>query len=80
MAATMYACIEKGPPREAIHRKEKDIPYRYLRAGQVDDDLLRIIDDGLMLNPENRIKNAYELRERLESLSFYQKIHSKRSA
>lgn len=68
MSATIYACIEKKSPIESVKRKENDIPYRYIRAGQVDDGLLRIIDDGLMLDPEARIQDANELRERLEKL------------
>lgn len=68
MAASIYSCIERHPPIEATKRKESDIPYQLLRAGQVSDGLLQVIDDGLMLNPKDRIKSANEFRERLESL------------
>lgn len=69
MAATIYACIEKKPPIESVKRKSTDVPYCYKRAGQVNDGLLRIIDDGLMLDPNDRIQCADELRERLEKLT-----------
>lgn len=68
MSASIYACIEKRSPKEANKRTEKDIPYRYIRAGQVNGELLKIIDDGLMLDPDARIKDANELRLRLERL------------
>lgn len=68
LAASIYSCIEKHPPPEATKRKDDDIPYQILRAGQVDDGLLKVIDDGLRLSPNERIKNATEFRIRLESL------------
>lgn len=68
MAASIYSCIERRPPIEATKRRESDIPYQLMRAGQVSDGLLRIIDDGLMLDPRKRIQSANEFRKRLEEL------------
>lgn len=69
LAASMYACLEGKAPPEAPLRKENDIDYSVLKAGQFSSGLLELIDDGLKLNQVDRIKTAEIFKDRLSRLS-----------
>lgn len=65
LASSMFCCFEGKAPKVASDRKESDLPYHKLRMGQADDFLLKLIDDGMELNINKRIKTAEEFKERL---------------
>jgi len=69
LAASMYSCLEGKAPPEAPLRKETDLDYSILRAGQYSSGLLELIDDGLRLKQEDRIQTAAQFKDRLSRLS-----------
>lgn len=65
LASSLYCCFEGKAPKVATERNETDIPYAKLRMGQASHNLLKLIDDGMELSVEKRIKTASEFKERL---------------
>lgn len=65
LAASLYCCLEGKAPLVAPERNEEDMSYSRKRMGQHSLPILRLIDEGLEIDPKKRIKTAEEFKERL---------------
>lgn len=65
LAASLYCCLEGKAPLVAPERTKEDMSYVKKRMGQHSLPLLKLVEEGLEIDPKNRIKTAEEFKERL---------------
>ena len=68
VGASMYACISGEAPPPATERQAKDDGLRALRqrtAGQYSEEILRIVETCMHLDPEERPKSVLSLQKAL---------------
>lgn len=68
LAASLWASLEGGSPPPAPQRRVKDQSVLLARLGQRTPALLRLIEKGMALKPEQRYPDATAMRRELERL------------
>ena len=71
VGATIYACINKGPPPPANQRLEKDTlaPLTKTHAGLFSKTFLELVEHMLRLNYTERPQSVYTVQKRLVSMA-----------